>query len=906
MITAGIIRNGANYLSHHLRRNDYWSEGEKEVQGEWIGEGAHALALAGGVTDGPFEALRNNQNPRTGDELTKLGAKKEVAFVDIQLSAPKDVSVLAMVGGDERVREAFTESVKVVLAEMEKFAAVRERRGQAKMTEAYRLTGNFVGALFIHDSSRDLDPQLHAHAVLANATWDSTRTGWFALQPAEMLRASPYLRQVLYRELAGRLRSLGYEPYEMDTHGFSIRGVEHLRERFSKRANQVKKLSEAFAAEKGRKATKREIEVIVRESRQDKLTEVSTPEVRARQRAELSSDETRGLDELVRASRTQAPRERWSHDNAQNILEAALRHVYERTSVAREATVLAAALELHPDFYRWRELRQALEANPEVIRQNGEMTLRAIYREEAVTIQRVRESRNCYFELGDTAELPPTLTPGQRNAAESILKGRDFMSVLVGDAGTGKTTVLTAIEAAHVARGGQRFIPLAPTTRSRDALVESGFERADTVQRFLVSEAMQSDVTYRVVLVDEAGLLSTQQLDHLTRITHERRARLILVGDTKQHYSVERGDALRNVIKHSHTPVVRLAEVLRQRDEGDRRFSRLLAAGDVAEAFQYADRRGLIREIGDEETLFSKAAEHYAGNRTKGIGTIVVIPFWEEIARFNAQARPALRRAGLLGATEVVREAVRPLNWTVEEKAHWNRYQVGDRLLFGRDTRFFKRGVAAEVIAIDAKGVWARGPNGREAKITRRQRGAFEVGRAQSLAVAAGDRLLMRGRHDEAGFANGDFLDVAKVDPAENKIVFTDGRELPPDFSAWTYGHAVTSYRSQGTTSEESLLVLGEVASRALGRREFYVGNTRYRGAHAIYVSRKEDILRRLAQPDVGRELASEFLERQLLAEHERPDLQHVRHRETQHRVAWLHAAEMQRRRENHGVKQSL
>jgi hypothetical protein len=152
----------------------------------------------------------------------------------------------------------------------------------------------------------------------------------------------------------------------------------------------------------------------------------------------------------------------------------------------------------------------------------------------------------------------------------------------------------------------------------------------------------------------------------------------------------------------------------------------------------------------------------------------VVIPFWDEIERFNGQARPALRRAGLLGENEVVRE-------------------------------------------IDKNGVWVRGPNEREAKITRRQRGAFEIGRAQSLAVAVGDRLLIRGRHEEAGFANGDFVDVAKVDSVANKIVFTDGRELPPDFAAWTYGHAVTSYRSQGTTSEESLLVLGAVASRALG-----------------------------------------------------------------------------------------
>jgi ATP-dependent exoDNAse (exonuclease V) alpha subunit len=163
-----------------------------------------------------------------------------------------------------------------------------------------------------------------------------------------------------------------------------------------------------------------------------------------------------------------------------------------------------------------------------------------------------------------------------------------------------------------------------------------------------------------------------------------------------------------------------------------------------------------------------------------------------------------------------------------------------------------------------------RGPKGREAKITRKQRAAFEVGRAQSLAVAVGDRLLIRGREDDAGFANGDFKEVAKVDPAADRIVFTDGRELPRTFAAWTYGHALTSYRSQGSTSEESLLVLGEVAMRALARRQFYVGNTRYRGAHAIYLSNKTEILSRLARPDPGRELATEFMARHRLTLDER------------------------------------
>jgi hypothetical protein len=101
MITVGVIRNGATYLAQHLRKNDYWADGEKEVQGEWIGAGAQRLGLAGPVTAQPFEALRQNRHPQTGELLTVRNNPNRVAFFDIQLSAPKDVSVLAMVGGED-------------------------------------------------------------------------------------------------------------------------------------------------------------------------------------------------------------------------------------------------------------------------------------------------------------------------------------------------------------------------------------------------------------------------------------------------------------------------------------------------------------------------------------------------------------------------------------------------------------------------------------------------------------------------------------------------------------------------------------------------------------------------------------------------------------------------------------
>ena len=100
----------------------------------------------------------------------------------------------------------------------------------------------------------------------------------------------------------------------------------------------------------------------------------------------------------------------------------------------------------------------------------------------------------------------------------------------------------------------------------------------------------------------------------------------------------------------------------------------------------------MIQEAGGDDALFAAAAEHYARNVAEQVETLVVIPIWDEIERFNSHARRALRRRGLLGDVEVVREAVKPLSWTEEQKQHWGQYQPGDRLLFVRDTRFFRRG----------------------------------------------------------------------------------------------------------------------------------------------------------------------------------------------------------------------
>ena len=236
MFTAAKIRNGSTYFASHLSANDYYAQGER-VKGEWLGKGAESLGLSGEVRPEAFEALRINQRPGTGDRLTprtkemrqptlaeaaqafrqkegRSGTPQEVsnfrlsmkpvsnrvAFFDFQCSAQKSVSLLAVLGGDKRLSAAHEKASRIALGELERFAS---RQRNTLLQRQSEVTGNICAAAFTHDASRALDPQLHTHFVIANATCD--RTGkWYALNEYEMVRAVRYAGKVYQNEMAQR------------------------------------------------------------------------------------------------------------------------------------------------------------------------------------------------------------------------------------------------------------------------------------------------------------------------------------------------------------------------------------------------------------------------------------------------------------------------------------------------------------------------------------------------------------------------------------------------------------------------------------------------------------------------------------------------------------------------------
>src|SRR2546422_5602028 len=203
-------------------RENYYTEGERIV-GEWHGTLAAEWGLTGDVREEHFQRLSEGQHPITGEPLVRhqtarvsTNARGETVTTmehragwDATFSAPKTVSLTALVGDDARVREAHEASVDVALDELERY--VQARLGGNRPAET---TGTWVAAKFEDDSARPVNgyaaPQLHTHVVVFNLT-HTIEAEIRPLQPRELYKTQQYATAVYRSELATRLTALGYE-----------------------------------------------------------------------------------------------------------------------------------------------------------------------------------------------------------------------------------------------------------------------------------------------------------------------------------------------------------------------------------------------------------------------------------------------------------------------------------------------------------------------------------------------------------------------------------------------------------------------------------------------------------------------------------------------------------------------
>lgn len=862
------LENAREYFEEHLCIGDYYSE-EQRVSGEWLGSGAARLGLSGKIQADDFLRLCENQYPASGQTLTqrlntnRSAGQTDVAnrriFYDFTFSPPKSVSIVGFVGGDDRVLEAHVRAVRTALEEFEKFAATRVRIGGAK---AERFTGNFVAALFNHDTSRALDPHLHTHCIVFNATFDPVENRWKALENYELLRARKFAENAYYHELTRELRGFGYRIRNQARGDFEIVGVsDNLCQRFSKRDAQIDKALAKLLADKPELAGTNIAELragLATQERTRKRKELSRDELRTLWNAQLSSDEMRIFGQLVNPDGIESEENRVRI----TVLEAvqwAEEHLFDRNAVVLECQIWLHALEhARGEDFSLAQLRE-FTSRRDYIRKSelsSEVTRRDVLLREWEIVQTVKEGIGaCYPLVWNPRPVSPNLDDEQRRVLDALLSSINRVSLFRGGAGTGKSFVLREL-VSQVSQTGRPVVVLAPQRQQVVDMEKAGFPSPATIASFLHKKELPHGA---LVVLDEAGQVGGRQMLELMRLVRQNNARLILSGDTRQHGAVEASDALLAIERYSEIRPVELHKIRRQdpslgRNRNERKLIRqyrkaveLAAAEKLTESFDQLDKMGAVLSSGLGEQV-ERLTEEYIRLAEQNASSVVVSQTWGEVHRINSRLREALKTKGLLGAIDISIEVLDRLDLTNAQKRDERFYDKDAVIVFNQKLREIEPGTKGRLAGILKSSVMIE-VDGKFVSISNKLLGRVTVCVPRQIAIASGDRLHLKANRRLASgspVTNGELVTV-KCIHADGGIELKDGRVLDEHFREFVSGYAVTSYGSQGKTVDY-VLFSDSTIEAATNAQQWYVTISRGRRGIRIFTPDKEQLRENLAR----------------------------------------------------------
>jgi conjugative relaxase-like TrwC/TraI family protein len=882
------LRNAESYFREHLGVGDYYMEG-RSVSGQWFGEGARELKLSGVTTEKDFLNLCRNIHPQMNEQLTPRLNSKRISvdkdgnahesanrrvFYDFTLSPPKSVSIAALVGNDKRIIEAHDEAVTVALRELQNYAATRVRKQNQR---AHRVTGNVVGAVFRHDTSRALDPHLHSHCILFNATRDSVEGRWKALEACEMVTAQKFVRNVYYHELVRSLQNFGYRVQNNPRGDFEIEGVsKELIDRFSKRHREIDEKTKELLEREPDKANQN-IKVIraniAHKERARKIKDVGIVKLQSIWNKQLS---WRERFQISRLDKQRSPKIAQTV-TAQQAVGWAEQHLFERRSVVHEHELWRHALEHTrgqnvslPDI-------QAATRKRGYIRDeqfHGKITTREVMERELNIVRLAQHWLHQYEPLSPNYRpANNSLDDEQRKAVEHILSSCDFVTLFRGGAGTGKSFTLREVKAG-LNKAGHVVQVLAPQ-RQQVADLERDFANMQTVSAFLTRHSMPRGA---VILVDEAGQIGGEQMLQLLDFIQINGGRVILSGDTRQHGAVEASDALRAIEEYSGLGYAELTNIRRQnpdaaKNQAERRWLeqyRLAVdearQGKLGASFNRLDKQGAIVSctLADQQ---EKLAEQFLELIKAKNETVVVSQSWSEIHKVNEQVRLGLKAQKLIGEAETTVTALERQDLTDAQKRDKRFYQPDSVLVFNRPTSGFKSGSTGKLRGVTDKHLLIEADH-RIRPVPFKDLERITVCQPKELSLSSGDRLQLKANaksQDGRRLANGELVTVKQIH-GDGRIALDDGRTLSKNYRQFVRGYAVTSYAAQGK-NVDYVLFSDSAVKAATNQQQWYVTISRGRRGVKIFTADKiqlrENVARSGDRPlalDMARESSAQKL----------------------------------------------
>jgi conjugative relaxase-like TrwC/TraI family protein len=786
----------------------------------------------GPIDPSVFATLLDGRLP-TGETLHHAAAGRR-GGTDATFSAPKSVSLQALVGGDTRLLEAHQRAVDRALTHAETLAACRVTKdGETRSVR----TGNLLVSRFEHDLSRACDPQLHTHCVMVNATRRPDGQ-WRALDNESLYRHKMLLGALYRAELAREVQMLGYQVRATHLDGrFELGHIDDTQVRaFSQRSAAIEAYLQGEGKERGEAGAwlKKLVAVITR----DKKTAVDREMLR--EEWETLSQE-QGIDYHYP---TGHGRPVVGREAVHTVLVETVAHLSERESVFSHADLLRTALERSVGIATLNELETALDE----CRQTG-LLIQCGERYTTAAAQQ-REAEILDVEISGREKLTPiytgertvlleqlgALAEGQRNAALGVLLTSHQIMGIQGRAGVGKTTLLSVATAIATAQG-YTVKGLAPSASAARELASTGMP-AETIATFALRE--HKGLNAKTILVlDEAGMASSKQMHGILMAAKDANCRVVLVGDTAQLGAVEAGKPFAQLQTNGMATAL-VGKIQRQRNPELKKAVEMAVDGRVALAVEILD-KDITQIISSVERFERIAADYVALSPSEQEQTRVIAGTRHARAEINRRIRDKLG----LGEGDIFVLLTRK-DLTDSERRSMLSYQAGDMVQAEIDypSLGLKRGEFAQVAARLDHRILLERPDGtrvvwQPATMTRLS--AF-VPEARALTV--GDLVRVTANDRGRNLVNGDLARVSALDVEQGllTLALADGRSVQLNRNTpltLDYGYCSTVYAAQGQTCER-VMIEADAHSLTSGRNTFYVAISRARETAKIYTDDRE------------------------------------------------------------------
>lgn len=805
MLSISSIKGDAGYYSHE---DNYYASGS--LDSCWMGEGAEKLGLKGEVASADMDAVRQGKLP-DGSDLSRMvnGVNKHRSGYDLTFSAPKSVSVMALVGEDRRFIEAHNRAVAVVMQEVEKLVSARiTEEGKTETV----LTGNMVAALYNHDTSRDLDPQLHTHALVFNATFADEK--WRSLASdtrmktgfSENLYATKIALGNLYRSaLREDVESMGFETVAAGKNGlWELKDVPV--DVFSSRSQTIREAAGPDASAKSR-------DVAALDTRQAKAW--ADPELLKADWRRRLADEKFDIDGYIRQAQARveipgAVAGRHSGIHAPDLSGGASFGEIADEQVRKAVSDTISALSEKKVQFTWSEMLAGtvnrLPSAPGLFEQARAGIDAAIEGQRLIPLDREKGiftsdihllNELSVHQLARTAIQEQTVLLFPERAQERDIPAGDAVSVLTQD--KSPVAILSGRGGAQALRERTEDVAMMARSQGREVMVIAADGRSGQFMsesphlagHVMLRSQMNADTVLPVqgtVIVDRAERLSLKEMVLLQEKALSVGAQLIFM-DTENRQGT--GNAL-SVLKEAGIPQYRFYS------------TQLPEVRLVSEA--------------DKRSRYGQLAQDYVRLSAEGQDVVAQVTGAREQQQLTDVIRDARREAGELGREQMTIRVLEPV-WLDSKTRHQrDNYRAGMVMEQWDAEKKMMTRHTIDRVAEATNSLVLLGEDGSRLTLKVSQLdGSWSLYRSRTLAVSEGDRVRALGRELKGAIKAKEQFTVTALENGAIRLRSGERELRLPTERAVKLAHDYVEGTGAGTSASRT--VLAAVGPRALNKQ---------------------------------------------------------------------------------------